>query len=766
MGEQAIRRLTATYSGASRAARCALGATLFSAAVIVSLLAPVGTVSADGCDGSKLDAGQLNQIFANPDVGGANGGGSGAGYAGGDYPHAYPLPDGRVLWLFQDIFYSADDDVRDSLTSAAHNGGLVQDGSCFTPFGSPGHNAIGQGATTPMARWFWPLDGEIGYDGALWIFMAEMQNPLRTGAGPGTVPAHTWLARLDPATLQVLSFAPAPDNSADLFGWSVVSDDHYSYLYGHCYRQYINDVIGPGQFDASCMPNSELARVPLGHFDMAPEYWNGTGWTSTPAEVVPVLTRGYANPMSVQWFGDVFVSASKVSDWWGSTIEIDKAASPQGPWQKVQSLSVVADRRCSNCGNYGAFLMPWLDSHGAMTIALANGAPYELWYRNAWLYRPSFYSVPLPSRATTGSAAAAPMFAPVAGTAGFEAVDPRRLVDTRSPDASFGRLEPGVVSVLDLRDSMPAGTQAVALNLAATGTFGDGWVRAYPCNAPVPVTSNLNPTPGGATANAAIVPVGDGRVCFQTLSATDLIVDLAGWLTSTSDVGLNPITPRRLVDTRASLGGSPRLQAGQVLQVQVVDASSTTTAVSLNVTAVDPGADGFITAWPCGTTMPVVANLNPRAGVTRPNAVNVRVGQQGRVCLFTFSDTDLVVDLFGEYQPGAPARYGVVTPTRVLDTRGGFTIRHPSDLSYAVPFGSVVAAQVNATALAGDAGGFVTTYECTSSARPLVANVTYSAGGISGNAALAPVSRGYGCFFPLTTADIVVDLFGVWTTAR
>ena len=35
-----------------------------------------------------------------------------------------------------------------------------------------------------------------------------------------------------------------------------------------------------------------------------------------------------------------------------------------------------------------------------------------------------------------------------------------------------------------------------------------------------------------------------------------------------------------------------------------------------------------------------------------------------------------------------------------------------------------------------------------------------------GNAALAPVSRGYGCFFPLTTADIVVDLFGVWTTAR
>ena len=742
-------------------------------AVLVSALAFVApgvgvpTVAAAGCDQSKLGAAALNAVFANPNIGGSPGK---PGYSGGDYQRVYPLPDGRVLWLFQDLFYNTDNDLRDGNEEAGHNGGLIQDGECFTTFGGPRTNAIGPQVF--LGKWYWPLDGEMGYDGALWIFFAEMTNPAGIGAGYDMTPNGTWVARLDPNTLETLSFGPAQDSGTRLFGWSVVSDDTYSYLYGHCYRQYVNKPpTSAAQFDSTCMPNTWLARVPLGHFEMPPQYWTGASWSPVASQAtatIPGLSpRAAANPVSVQWFGDVFVSVSKVSDWWGTTIEIDKARRPEGPWEKVQSKSVVGDRKCqSGCGNYHADLMPYLDSAGNMTISLSNGGEFDLWKANASLYRPTFYSVPLPSPASTGSAAAPPSFLAVAGTAGFQPVDPLRLVDTREAGAEFGRLRPGTTAVLDLRSRMPAGTQAVALNLAATGASESGFVRAYPCNGTVPQTSSINPVAGATTSNAAVVPVGDGQVCLQTLKETELIVDLNGWLTTTATVGLAPVPPVRLVDTRSGLGGYGRQSAGGVIEIQVVPPGSASVAVALNVTAVNPGHDGFVTAWPCGTQMPFVANLNPQAGATRPNFVNVRVGANGKVCLFTLQDTDLVVDKFGEYQPGAAARYGAVNPVRLLDTRNGFSTRHPSDLSYAFPVGSIVAAQLNVTATNTSVGGFLTAFSCMNTLRPLVANVNYGPGETSGNSVLAPAGRGYSCVFPYSRADVVVDLFGVWTTQR
>lgn len=754
MGRAAISRLR--WLAATGAAAIAATALL----VVVPL--PVAPrAAAATCDGRHLGAAELNAVFAHPGVGGAD------GYAGGDYPHAYTLPGGRVLWLFQDIFYSADDDLRDSLTAAAHNGGLLQDGECFTRVGGPGANAIGHELTVPLSRWFWPLDGEIGADGALWIFMAEMVNPNGTGAGLGTVPVATWVARLDPATLAVVSFTHAPDAGARLYGWSVVSDDRWSYLYGHCYRQYVHDVDGPGQFDASCMPDTYLARVPVGHFEAAPEYWTSAGWGRSADDAVPILHRPDASPISVQWFGDVFVAATKVSDWWGTSIEIDRAQRPEGPWQRVTTISTVGDRRCSRCGNYGAFLAPWIDAAGNLTIALSNGAPFELWYANAWLYRPSFYSIPLPAPSTEGSAAHPAPFSVPAGDAGFVAVDPVRLVDTREPGAPFGRLRPGRVARLDLRSSMPAGTRAVALNLATTGSAGDGWVRAYPCDGAEPPTSSVNPVAGDEVSNAAVVAVGSGELCFTTLRETELVVDLDGWLTTTSDVGLAPVTPRRLVDTRDGTGGVRRLRGGTTIEVQAVAGGSTATAVVLNVTAVDPTEDGYVTVWPCGMPMPVVANLTPQAGVTRPNAVHVRVGtgggSSGKVCLYSLHDTDLVVDLFAEYRPGAPARYAAMAPIRLLDTRVAYSAQHQTDLSYLLAAGGATALQLNVTAVPGSIAGFLTAHTCASAPRPLVANVNYRGGEVSGNATLALVGRGYTCVYPMTVADVVVDLFGVWT---
>ena len=162
-----------------------LSASLGAAAVV----SPV-RVSADCLSASNLDAAQLNSVFASPGIGTQPGA---EGYGGGDYQHAYPLPNGRVLWLFQDMYFSDDNNLNQPLNNAAHNAGLIQSGSCFSVLGRQGRDFIGDNLTVDSAHWFWPLDGEIGYDANLWIFMVEMSNPNGTGAGPGAAPwVHGW----------------------------------------------------------------------------------------------------------------------------------------------------------------------------------------------------------------------------------------------------------------------------------------------------------------------------------------------------------------------------------------------------------------------------------------------------------------------------------------------------------------------------------------------------------------------------------------------
>lgn len=717
------------------------------------------------CGRGGLDEAQLDAMFAGPGLGAT---GAVQGFGGGDYPHAYPLPDGRILWLFQDLHFSNDENLRNDVasdirngtaTNAAHNAGLLQQGDCFRVLGDRGRDFIGDALTQDSRRWFWPLDGEIGPDGNLWLFMVEMRNPSGLGAGPGAIPTATWLAIVDPDTLAQLYFRPAPDSSAALYGYSVVSTDQWSYLYGNCYRQY-TDGSPTGRFD-ECTGSTMLARVPRGRFDLAPEYWSGTGWSASAAAAVPVRMDYQSHAMSIQWFGDSFVSVSKENEWWGPELVVERAAAPQGPWVVVERRDMTRDMKCDRCGNYGAFLMPWLDSAGRMVVALSSGGDFELWRSNAWIYRPTFHTFDLPQADAQLPAATPPAFAAGAGSAGFQAVDPERLVDTRRGDAAFGTLAPGRTAVLDLAGRMPVGAKAVALNLTTDRSDRAGWVRAFPCASPEPATSNVNPAAGRIVTNAAIVPVGDGRICFTSFASTDLIVDLNGWLTTAASAGLVPAN-RRLADTRTGQGGVGRLVGGDTIEVAVTSPGSATTAVALGVTAADPSAAGYVTAWPCGSDRPEVSNLNPEAGVTRPNLVNVRVSSRGTVCLYSLQGTDLVVDLLGEYRSGAGARYAAVGPQRLLDTRTDGHWWHHGMLTDVVPLGAVVAAQVNITVTDTLAAGYATAWSCLDRPWPGTSNVNHGVLDTSAGAAIMVASRGYGCVLDSARANLVVDIVGVW----
>lgn len=243
-----------------------------------------------------------------------------------------------------------------------------------------------------------------------------------------------------------------------------------------------------------------------------------------------------------------------------------------------------------------------------------------------------------------------------AGT-GFRTFRPERILDTRK---GLG-FEQGVVSddvvvftVLGRGNVPESGVAAVTMNLTVTETtIGEfaGFATAYPCGE-IPDISHINFEEGETVANAVTVPVSEeGTVCVRVFGGAHLLADVSGYFPVAA--GFVPITPLRLSDTRRTeVVGALDGTAGP-LEVRVVTSPTVgeqrVVAASLNITAVDTETNeygGFVTVYPCGTR-PDSSNLNFASGMTVANGVTVPISRDGRVCLYVYGQTDLLVDLNG-----------------------------------------------------------------------------------------------------------------------
>jgi hypothetical protein len=263
--------------------------------------------------------------------------------------------------------------------------------------------------------------------------------------------------------------------------------------------------------------------------------------------------------------------------------------------------------------------------------------------------------------ATVGSGGAVCLFASAAThlvvdvngwfppSAGFGPLSPVRLLDTRVGLGVPAGLRPAT-SVTPLLvaglGGVPGSAAAVALNVTVTEPGEAGFVTVFPCDASLPMASNLNFAAGQTIPNAVIAKLsGDGRVCLYSSAPTHLVVDVDGWFPPGS--GFGALTPARLLDTREGPG---LRDFGAVTEVTVAGQGGVpggASAVALNVTVTDTYAPGFVTVFPCGSSPPTASNLNFAAGQTIPNAVLAKVGAGGQVCLYNSAPTHLVVDVNG-----------------------------------------------------------------------------------------------------------------------
>ncbi len=335
-----------------------------------------------------------------------------------------------------------------------------------------------------------------------------------------------------------------------------------------------------------------------------------------------------------------------------------------------------------------------------------------------------------------GSAASAPATCTLCGGGEYHAVTPVRVFDTRSAAANggvgpindvaplgakpIGPTSPSIdIDLLGLGGGsfqnswLPAGTQssdvlAVVAGITVVGASSDGYLGVYPPGSPPLVPSSVvNYRTGMTVSNLAILrPDSSGRLSLSTFGVAagtvDVFVDVFGWMsTSTYTNGtpddladergarLIPIEPKRILDTRNDTDPDTPLTSGTPLAITirgaverggtavVVPDDAKVVGVLINLTVVQPTANGFVSVLPeAPTGPPATSNAVTSPGLVKGTLSMAPVGPDGKVYLSaTAGATNVVIDIMGYLLDGQPeaTRDGRVvplsTPFRVFDTR-------------------------------------------------------------------------------------------------
>jgi len=397
----------------------------------------------------------------------------------------------------------------------------------------------------------------------------------------------------------------------------------------------------------------------------------------------------------------------------------------------------------------------------------------------------------------------------------YSPLTPVRICDTRNGNPSglsgaaaqcnSSTLAAGSTKTINVANSadggsgsfgVPADATAVVLNVTAAGPAGSGYVTVFPAGASQPTASNLNYVAGAAVPNLVEVGVGtSGDVSFYSSGQTDLVVDVQGYTAPTASGGVGAglynalSSPVRICDTRASSSNSPLNQcSGRTLgtagsiNVAVTrsnDIPAGAAAAVLNVTAVNPASQGYITVYPQGGAKPTASNVNYTVGKVSSNRVIVPLSASGQITVFSSQSADVLVDVSGYYSKsgGTGTQFSAeAAPVRICDTRAvsssapsnqcsGRTIGPASTLSVQVTGNAGVptnatAVVVNLTGIHPSAQTFLSVFPALP--RPNVSDMNPGPGTVKANMVVATLSPTgtISIYNNAGSIDVAVDVLG------
>ena len=280
--------------------------------------------------------------------------------------------------------------------------------------------------------------------------------------------------------------------------------------------------------------------------------------------------------------------------------------------------------------------------------------------------------------------------------AGYEGLTPCRLLDTRTAGGQLGPATERPVWVAGTGGQLaaqggngagcgvPTSATAVQLSVTAVSPTGPGFLRVWPSGVTAPNATFVNFTGGQATTNTGAVTLGatgPELTLRGFASATQVVIDVQGYYTESGGARYVPLTPCRVVDTRAT----GQLAVGSTQTFQTSSPASSIAAqggdpagcgvppgadaVEAAVSAVTPSGTGYMRVWPGGQSLPNATFVNFTAGQATTNTgaltrSNSACGNE-ELSVETFtSSTHTVVDVQGYFTDGTSVAPTVCSFTR------------------------------------------------------------------------------------------------------
>ena len=377
-----------------------------------------------------------------------------------------------------------------------------------------------------------------------------------------------------------------------------------------------------------------------------------------------------------------------------------------------------------------------------------------------------------------------PTVTPSAGPSAYTAVSPFRLADSRIT-YRVTSLQAGVVKRLQIAGvaGIPTDATALSANFTLTNENGNGFLTVYNCTTNRPLASTLNYYTSEVTHNAGLFPLGpSGELCLYSMREAHIVIDVTGYFQPSSNLRFEGLEAAPLVDSTVRLNVAGRLMADQTISVNVpaagVGVPADARAVAVNITGIWPDSNGYLTAYECGATRPLISNVNPTVGTTKQNFAIVPLSPSGEMCLYTMKATDVKIDVLGYFTPSAAHTMIPTTPTRVIDTRensrvelnfgnaGGMIPANTTQTlqlagQRGIPANATVVS-VNVIAVDPSAAGSMTFWDCT--AIPPIQSINFSIGKIVANAIQVQLSAGGTmCVRSTVPTHVVIDVTGWWS---
>jgi hypothetical protein len=231
-----------------------------------------------------------------------------------------------------------------------------------------------------------------------------------------------------------------------------------------------------------------------------------------------------------------------------------------------------------------------------------------------------------------------------------------------------------------------------------------------------------------------------------------------------------PVGPYRRFDTRnGSIMAASSTRCWQLGGIgDGVPANAT--AVSVNLTVVNPSAAGHVTLYPndaSDPTVPATSTLNHAAGQTLGNGAIVALGDSAELCAHTLAQTHLILDVNGTFPE--PAGFTPVGPYRRVDTRNTSELAADSTRCWqiggtgdGVPT-TAKAVAINLVAIQPSAAGYLIAYPYNASAPapPDTSSLNYAAGTVVANGGIVELGDDSKvCVYSLAQTNVVIDVSG------